>query len=316
MTRARSESYDLDSTPFYHCISRCVRRAWLCGRDPYTGQDFEHRKDWIEERLFFLAEIFAIQLFAYAVMSNHLHIVVRVDRALALSWTDEEVVERYTRLFKNSKARLDPLPSHARKSLIALWRERLHDLSWMMRTLNEHIARRANKEDNCTGRFWEGRFKSQPLLDETAVLTCMAYVDLNVVRAGEVESLDEAMHTSITRRLKSAPSAPRGLAPFEDQTGKSDIAVPMHFRDYVEVLEWTGRCSRAYGPGARLRGKPPQLLTQHSLDSSTWLDTMQSHGLSKLTALGSTSEIASFATKKGRTWIRGAGLARARTYPR
>jgi hypothetical protein len=59
------------------------------------------------------------------------------------------------------------------------YRSRLHDLSWLMRTLNEHIARKANAEDGVTRRFWTGHFKSQALLDEKALLAAMAYVDLN-----------------------------------------------------------------------------------------------------------------------------------------
>ena len=60
---------------------------------------------------------------------------------------------------------------------VELWRKNLGDISWFIRGLNEYIARMAKKEGSCTGRFWEGRFKSQALLDEKALLSCMAYMD-------------------------------------------------------------------------------------------------------------------------------------------
>jgi len=309
MPRPRSESYDLASTAFYHCISRCVRRAFLCGKDDYSGKCFEHRRDWVESRLMELADIFAIHIYAFAIMSNHLHVVVAIDEALALDWTDEEVIERYARLFKNAKAQLEPLSGNARREVIATWRTRLHDLSWFMRALNEPIARRANKEDECKGRFWEGRFKSQPLLDEAALLTCMAYVDLNWVRTGAASSLDDETHSSICRRLQAAESsneAPHGLMPFEDQT--DDRAIPMSFVDYVQVLEWTGRCAK--DETASLRGRPPALLQRLNLDPNAWLQTMEQQGLRTVGVLGSVADLDRFAKKHGKRWVHGKGHAR------
>ena len=104
-------------------------------------------------------------------------------------------------LFPRSVDTWKELPAAWQKKRLQVFRERISSLSWFMRCLNESIARRANKEDGCTGRFWEGRFRSQALLDEAALLTCMAYVDLNPVRAGLASSLEESDFTSIQQRI-------------------------------------------------------------------------------------------------------------------
>ncbi len=88
MTSARSLLVDPDTPGFYHCISRCVRRAWLCGIDPYNGKSYEHRREWVEQRVLELAEIFAVGVYAYAVMSNHVHVVLRIEPTAAATWTD------------------------------------------------------------------------------------------------------------------------------------------------------------------------------------------------------------------------------------
>ena len=185
MTRPRSALVSLADTPWYHCISRCVRRAYLCGEDVASGKSFEHRRGWIVEKVKELAALFAIDVAAYAVMSNHYHLVLRVDADRAAGWSDEEVLRRWTQIFAGPLLVQRFLLPQARErmggaelalvaQMAATYRARLADLSWFMRRLNESVARMANAEDGCTGRFWEGRFKSQALLDEKAVLAAMA----------------------------------------------------------------------------------------------------------------------------------------------
>jgi len=85
MTRARKEQVCLEATPYYHCICRCVRRAFLCGDDAYTGQSFDHRKQWVVDKITSLSTVFTIDICAYAVMSNHYHLVLKVDKEKALA---------------------------------------------------------------------------------------------------------------------------------------------------------------------------------------------------------------------------------------
>ena len=99
MPYPRSSLVSLDATPWYHVISRCVRRAFLCGEDLATGRNFEHRRGWIVERMEQLAGVFAVDVAAYAVMSNHFHQVVRVDAERAQAWSDVEVLRRWTKLY-------------------------------------------------------------------------------------------------------------------------------------------------------------------------------------------------------------------------
>jgi hypothetical protein len=165
MTSARRLLVDPDTPGFYHCISRCVRRAWLCGVDPYNGTSYEHRREWVEQRLLELAEIFAVGVYAYAVMSNHVHVVVRIDPTAAATWTDEEVATRWVRLFPATvDGEVDDVGCRLKEQTLLGTtdrlidcRQRLGSFAWFMKALNEPIARRANREDACSGRFW-GRF--------------------------------------------------------------------------------------------------------------------------------------------------------------
>ena len=174
MPKPRSQQISLLDTPFYHICSRTVRKAFLCGVDSETGVSYEHRRTWIEKRIFQLAQVFAIDICAYAVMHNHLHLVLHVDSEQVKTWTTDEVLNRWHQLFKGTlltqkyqnKQSLDKFQLAMVESTAEIYKQRLIDISWFMRSLNEPIAREANREDNCTGHFWEGRFKSQALLDE------------------------------------------------------------------------------------------------------------------------------------------------------
>ena len=98
-TYARGQIVVEDQVGVYHCIARCVRRAFLCGVDPYTGQDLSHRKDWILDRMRELAGLFAIEACGYSVMSNHLHLVLRNRSDIAEQWSDDEIALRWRRVF-------------------------------------------------------------------------------------------------------------------------------------------------------------------------------------------------------------------------
>ena len=207
---ARKEIVREGEVGIYHCIARCVRRAFLCGEDRLTGKNFEHRRGWIQERLELLAANFTCDVCGFSAMANHLHVILRTRPDLAEALSDEEVALRWWRIFPKRRNE-DGTPAepeeHELRMLVAdpqvaaERRKRLASVSWFMRCLCEKIARRANKEDQCSGRFWEGRFKCQALLDESAVLACSVYVDLNPVRAGVCDTPEQSRFTSAYERI-------------------------------------------------------------------------------------------------------------------
>tara|TARA_Y100001934_G_scaffold258185_1_gene328117 strand:+ start:13889 stop:14860 length:972 start_codon:yes stop_codon:yes gene_type:complete len=251
MTRPRNTIVSLDATPYYHVMSRCVRQSYLCGYQKLTNRDYSHRKQWFVDRLYQLQSIFAVDIAAYAIMSNHYHLVVHIDAQATKEWSNDEVIRRWTQLYYGPHviqryqkgACLTPSEHKAISLIAAQWRERLMDLSWFMRCLNEHIARLANAEDNCTGRFWEGRFKSVALLDEKAILSCMAYVDLNPMRANTAKTPETSSYTSVQLRLEARKTAtesqPAILLPFVNKQVLKGLYFSL--REYLELVEWTGQ---------------------------------------------------------------------------
>ncbi len=322
MTQSRSSLISLADTPYYHCISRCVRRAFLCGEDNYTGQSFEHRRQWMIERIRFLADIFAIDICAYAIMSNHYHLVLHINEAEINNCSDQAVCQRWCRLYSCpvivSRWQQGELNSEVERNaaltIISEWRRRLVDISWFMRCLNEFIARKANQEDNCTGRFWEGRFKSQALLDEKALLTCMAYVDLNPVRANMADSIEQSEYTSIFERIHNQVSfedkTEKGtnckplLAFVTEQYNQQQQGIPYGLIDYLQLVDWTGRIIRDDKCGA-ISEQRPCLLNLLGLESDTWLELACYFGKDYHGAVGSLEELAQYAANTGKHWISG-----------
>jgi len=212
----------------YHCINRCVRRTFLCGKDELSGKDYEHRRQWIQDRMQFLAAQFGVDVLGFAVMSNHIHVILRNRPDVVQNWSDNEVARRWWNVFPKRRDREGHPQEPTDFELLAITfdaerfgeiRQRLSDVSWFMRCLVEPIARSANREDLCRGRFWEGRFKCVPILDESALAACLAYVDLNPIRAGIAETPETSRFTSVYERLQvvvqPATAAPVEVAPNE-----------------------------------------------------------------------------------------------------
>jgi REP element-mobilizing transposase RayT len=287
----------LADTPYYHITSRCVRRAFLCGVDHYSGQNYEHRRQWVVDRIRLLSSIFAIDVCAYAVMSNHYHLALKICPEQLEDLSEDDIMDRWCALFKGplliqnyrSGEDLKPFERLAVSDIVNVWRSRLSSISWFMRCLNQPIARQANLEDNCTGKFWESRFTSQALKSEEALLSCMAYVDLNPVRAGIADTPETSSHTSIRERLQpefdlqhaiddqtecgdlldfKTPLKP--LLPFESRlVNEPQTGILFNFEEYLALVDWTGRIIRSDKRG-HIDDSLPPILARLQITADQW----------------------------------------------
>ena len=299
MTVPRSQLVDVNVTRYYHCISRCVRRAHLC------GDGFEHRRQWIEDRLEMLAGCFAVSVCGFAVMDNHLHVLLRLDVEDVSSWSAEKVLRRWsvayppkTPIGKNIKITQAWIDEHVNdEKRIELLRERLVCLGWFMKALKEPLARMANKEDDCKGTFWESRYKSIAILDDEALLTTCAYIDLNPVAAGIAATPETSRHTSIRRRVRhvkaqgklsvlkaaEAGSVPGSraagnveeklwLCPLEDRrrqgSSREGMLEGFSLGSYLVLVDYTSRLRRQ--GKARVSRKLASILDRLGSNSDTW----------------------------------------------
>jgi REP element-mobilizing transposase RayT len=297
MTRPRKELISLADTPYYHITSRCVRRAYLCGVDHYSGQNYEHRRQWVVDRIRLLSSLFAIDVCAYAVMSNHYHLVVKVCPEQLIDLSDKEIMNRWCALFKGplliqryrSGEALTPFEQSTVSDIVNVWRSKLASISWFMRCLNQPIARQANIEDKCTGKFWESRFTSQALKTEEALLSCMAYVDLNPVRAGIAARPETSSYTSIRERIQPEFSLQKAvkdqaqcgdllefnaplklLLPFDgERRNETQTGIRFNFQEYLKLVDWTGRIIRNDKRG-QIDNTLPPILDRLQITSDQW----------------------------------------------
>jgi REP element-mobilizing transposase RayT len=306
---------DVSVTRYYHCISRCVRRASLC------GEGFEHRKQWIENRLEALSRCFAVSVCGFAAMDNHLHVLVRLDVGDAESWSAEEVIRRWFMVYPPKTAKGEVIAvTQARievqsndEKRVELLRERLSNLGWFMKALKEPLARMANKEDRCKGTFWESRYKSIAILDEEALLATCAYIDLNPVAAGVSAAPETSRHTSVRRRvhhakakgilaeLKAAESGRVAgsqtvgeaeqdlwLCPVEDRRRNGALREGMlegfSLGSYLLLVDYTSRLCRQ--GKARVSREVASILDRIGTSAEAWTDRVQKF-FSKTRLLGS-----------------------------
>jgi REP element-mobilizing transposase RayT len=306
MTVARNQQICVDETPYYHIVSRCVRRAYLCGEDRLTGKSFEHRRQWLIDRIKQVTSVFAIDVCSYAIMSNHFHIVLKVNSTsewnaaqVLMTWCSlyslPVLCDRYLRGEINTEAELRKV-----KEYVIEYRTRLCSISWYMKSINEYVARMANEEDKCTGHFWESRFKSQALLDERALLTCMAYVDLNPIRAAMAKDLKSSEFTSIKERIENHNTWLSGF-------GKDDNDLPFYLSSYIDLVDETGRCLRGDKRGY-ISEKTAKSINDIGINPDTWLDELKGFKSIGFSAVGTAEQLKEYSTKTKRNWTLGLKL--------
>jgi len=296
MTLARKQLISIEDTPYYHIVSRCVRRAFLCGKDKYSGKSYEHRRGLIVDRVKFLSSVFNIDICSYAIMSNHYHLVLKLNDTK--DWSIHQVLANWSSLCNLpylcqkflDKQVIDKAEMREVLKLTNEYRNRLMSISWFMKMLNQDIAFKANTEDGCKGHFFESRFKSQALLDERALLTCMAYVDLNPIRAAMAYSPEDSDYTSIQERINHKKT---DLLSF-GQTG-----IDYYLSDYLQLVDGTGRAI-IQGKRGFIPKELPDVLRRLNLNTNTWLDELNAFKSKGITAIGTTSQLKDFCKNVGK----------------
>lgn len=288
--------------------------------------------------------VFTIEVLAYALLSNHKHLLLRTDPAKQRKMTDEEVAKRWLTLCPK-RWNKDHTPATPREEeikeilnqprrLVEL-RERLGNVSWFMKSINEDLARKANKEDGCTGRFWEGRFKCKKIESEAALLSCSIYIDLNAIRAGLATTPEESRYTSCWERIESYQAVERLKAARENKVltakmeaklmrqadmanwltplarqGEQEGYLSMELSEYLELLDWTGRELQGE-KGGKIPANLAPLLQRLELNTDLWVGMIEAYGNWFYRYVAPARLMKRAARKAGLCWFKGVRAARA-----
>ena len=306
----RSEIFDPNEIAIAHVTQRCVRRCFLMGWDPVSETNYDHRKQWLEDRLAHFAGFFGIDLISFSILSNHFHLVLRSRPDVVATWDDTEVARRWLNICplrkdaegmpqEPTRSELDTIRNDPDR--LAMIRSRLSDISWWMRLLSQPLAAMANKEEDQQGHFWQGRFRAVRLCDEASLLACAAYVDLNPIRAALAETLETSDFTSVQRRIESlpregvTPSEPardRFLAPVELDEHRHAVGpvpsespyrssdkgfLPITTLQYIQLLDWTARQVVPGKPGVTPEDTP-EVLQRLRVSPAEWIGLVGEFG--------------------------------------
>ena len=337
----RRDTIDKSEVGVYHCYNRCVRGESLLREDLTKGPDYDRRKDWLLEMLIFFSGIFSIEILKYAIMDNHLHLIVRNRPDLIRKWTKSKVLRRAMKLFPEASRRhgwyVEPgerLPNSLleNEKLIAEMRDRLSDISWLMKVLQERIARRCNCEDEVSGHFWASRFQSERLLDDAAVLACSLYVDLNWIRAGKADRPEKSKYTSAGRRIRGlkarrkkrqregiqqdgflAPLNVMGDYPNEDLAAEDLRAsnkgiFEMTLEIYLSLLDTVGRMLRTDKRGA-IPDHLASVLERVGIRPEYFADCVETYGRWARRMVGAENTLRQQAEKLKQKWLQGVSQA-------
>jgi len=323
----------------FHIWQRCVRRCFLLGTDPLTGKNYNHRRDWIIERLQLLTANFVIDVAFLAILSNHFHLVLRTSPRLVDRMGSWEIARRWLRVYPGKRVLdgnwIEPTEEQVKalaedKEKIAKLRKRLSNISWFVGALSEYVARRANLEDDCDGRYFSGRFRCREVTNDGGLLIVGLYNDLNQTRAGEASTPEDSRHCSVWYRIQarrslsaniSQPSLDGWLAPLTllpDHLGDvpSDSGrrasdkglMSLSLEEYVQFLDWAGREVSTDKRGAIPADLAP-ILERLGLAGEEFLDALEQFPRNFPRMIGPVSALVERAQKFGRRWMHGVSSA-------